>query len=91
MGRKKKFKCNRCGICCERLNISPLFADMHDGSGICRYFDRKTRLCTIYRRRPIKCNIELGYERFFRRKMDYDTYLKMNYDACVRIQEQLIT
>lgn len=83
--KMREFICNRCGKCCEKLNLSPLYDDLHDGSGICRYFNRKTRLCTIYKRRPIKCNIKLSYKKVYKRTMGYDLYIKINYEACDKI------
>lgn len=38
---------------------------LDDGTGVCKYFDRKSKLCTIYDTRPEICNVEKGYK-FFR-------------------------
>lgn len=82
-----KFPCDRCGLCCEHLNASPLFADLDDGTGTCRYFDRRSRLCTIYEVRPQKCNVNASYE-LFQDLMSYDAYLELNLRACQKLKEE---
>ena len=41
------FKCDRCGLCCQNLSKSSLYGDLNDGTGVCRYFDRKSNLCKL--------------------------------------------
>lgn len=81
------FPCDKCGLCCEHLANSPMYRDLDDGSGTCRYFDRQTRLCTIYEHRPLKCNINAGYV-FFQDQMSYETYIQMNLNACQKLKEE---
>lgn len=75
------FECDRCGLCCQNLKGNSLYKDLHDGDGICRYYDQESHLCTIYDRRPIKCNTKLAYIEFFS-FMSYEDYLSHNYEAC---------
>lgn len=82
---KNIFICNRCGKCCERLNLSSMYSDLDDGFGVCIYFNKKTRNCTIYRRRPIKCNIQLGYEKYYKNKMSYKMFIQLNYEGCRKL------
>ena len=49
------FACDKCGLCCQNLNRSPIYSSLHDGDGICRYYNSDTHLCTIYDHRPIIC------------------------------------
>ena len=90
MMRSKKnktvFKCSKCGKCCEQLNLSPLFADLHDGSGICKYYNREKKICMIYRHRPVKCNVRLGYNKYKKDKLSYAEYLALNSEYCKKIR-----
>lgn len=80
------FYCDKCGLCCEHLPQIELYADLDDGSGMCKFFDKDTRLCTIYEIRPVKCNVERAYE-WFRCTMSYDEYIQKNLEACIRLKE----
>ena len=81
------FKCTKCGLCCQNLHRSPYYSDLHNGDGVCRYYDKKNKLCSIYGRRPIKCNIELMYKKYFKRKMTKEEYYSLNYQACAKLKE----
>lgn len=85
MGGWLCFKCDRCGLCCQNLGKSPLYADLDDGTGVCRFLDRKSNLCKIYENRPVKCNVEKSYA-FFADAMSYDEYLKLNHEACLMLK-----
>lgn len=75
------FVCDRCGLCCQNLKNNPLYDDLHDGNGVCRYYDSATHLCSIYDHRPIKCNIKEAYK-YYGFNMPYNEYLELNYKAC---------
>lgn len=81
------FVCDKCGKCCRSLQRSPLYADLDDGTGTCIHYDCKTRLCTIYEKRPILCNIKEAYI-FFQDEMSYEEYLSLNCKACERLKEE---
>lgn len=83
------FPCDKCGLCCEHLSSVPLYADLDRGDGVCKYFDAKTRLCTIYSHRPKKCNVAAGYQ-WFQDQMDYETYLSINEQACKKLKEMFL-
>ena len=80
-----EFKCDKCGKCCENLNLSHEYDDLNDGSGICIYFDKDTRLCSIYDRRPDKCNVTKSYQKM-KDRLTYDEYLELNYSACRKLK-----
>lgn len=82
-----EFPCDQCGLCCEHLSGSPLYQDLDDGTGICKYFDRKSRLCTIYEHRPKKCNINAAYS-WFQTQMSYEAYCQINLEACQKLKEE---
>ena len=82
-----KFFCDKCGLCCEHLPKLDLYADLDGGTGKCIYFDDKTRLCTIYESRPLKCNVEKAYE-WFQCHMSYEEYLQKNREACYLLKKK---
>ena len=83
---REHFVCDKCGLCCENLGMSQDYNDLNDGTGTCRFFDKETRLCTIYENRPKKSNIEASYYRF-KKQYTYDEYLELNYEACRVLKE----
>ena len=83
-----KFPCDCCGLCCQNLHRSPLYADLHDGNGICRYFDKATNKCKIYDSRPDKCNIDITYKKYFSGNMTKTEFYKLNIAACNKLKEE---
>lgn len=82
------FICDRCGLCCMAVGQSSIYAEFDRGDGICRYFDDNTRLCTIYEKRPVICNVEEMYIRFFSEMISKEEYYRLNYNACERLKER---
>lgn len=74
------FRCDMCGECCRNLDKSPVYRNLHDGDGICRFL--KGNKCSIYEDRPLVCRIDESYEVFFQNEMNYEEYLQYNYDCC---------
>lgn len=81
------FKCDCCGLCCMNLKMSPLYADLDRGDGICKYFDLLTKMCSIYRDRPEKCNVDKTYELYYRNKISKEQYYQLNYEACKQLKK----
>jgi len=79
------FPCNQCGNCCTHLAGNALYADLDDGTGVCRYFDTDTRLCKIYNIRPLKCNVKKSYA-FFAQQMSWEEYVRKNKMACEKLK-----
>ncbi len=49
------FNCDKCGLCCRSLKkFGELYADLDDGSGVCKFLDKTSNLCTIYDMRHFK-------------------------------------
>ncbi len=84
---QKNFDCTKCGLCCMNLQNNPLYNDLNRGDGICKFLDLETKLCSIYDSRPDKCNIDVGYEKYFKNKMSKEKYYQLNYEACNKLQE----
>lgn len=54
----KRFFCDKCGKCCEKLPALVIDPGLDDGTGKCKFYDSQTNLCTIYDQRPDICNVE---------------------------------
>jgi Fe-S-cluster containining protein len=82
----KIFNCDKCGICCTKLNLSDIYADLDTGNGVCKYFDVLTKLCSIYENRPDRCNIIVMYK-YFEQSMTFKEYIEMNEQGCQKLKE----
>ena len=80
------FICDRCGLCCMQVGVSPAYSELDRGDGICMYFDCVTKLCTIYDQRPLLCNIEKAYQEYFKDTMSKNDYYRLNYEACDKLK-----
>lgn len=81
------FECDCCGLCCMQVSESPLYSDLDRGDGICSFFDCKTKLCTIYDHRPIRCDVDKTYELFFKNQMSKESYYSLNYEGCLKLKK----
>ena len=82
------FSCDKCGFCCQSLAGVELLKDLDRGDGICRYFDAKTRLCTIYDVRPILCRVDECYELYFSASMTREEYEQINHASCNELKRR---
>lgn len=82
------FKCDKCGECCRNLNKSPIYDELHNGDGVCKYL--KGNLCSIYEERPLLCRIDESYEVFFKETMKKSAYYNINYKFCNKLKNKLI-
>lgn len=82
-----KYPCDNCGMCCRNLDLSHIYDDLHDGTGICKYLNINTNLCTIYTRRPEKCNIIKSYK-YFKDILSFDTYIEINLKECKKLKDE---
>ncbi len=73
--------CTQCGVCCTQLNSNPLYAKLHDGDGICMYFNESERTCRIYANRPDICNSEKMYKHYFLH-MSRESFIAANQRLC---------
>lgn len=80
------FTCDKCGMCCRNLHLSPLYAELNDGTGVCKYL--KGNLCSIYPNRPLLCRIDECYNHFFKDMMSKDEYYKLNYEVCNQLKQK---
>lgn len=82
------FICDKCGLCCRYVGNSQIYNELNRGDGVCIFFDDETKLCTIYKGRPLLCNVDKAYEMYFKEKMSKDEYYKLNYESCKKIKEK---
>lgn len=82
------FKCDRCGKCCESLAGLEAYKHLDVGTGTCKYFDKVSRLCSIYDNRPDICNIDKAYELYFKEIYSVEKYYALNYAACKKLKGQ---
>lgn len=78
------FQCDQCGECCRNLYLSPLYAELDRGDGICKYLSGN--LCSIYNSRPLLCRVDESYKVFFKGVMSIEDYYRMNYRACIQLK-----
>jgi hypothetical protein len=81
------FDCDRCGLCCRNIRRADFPHDLDRGDGICKNFDEATNLCTIYAERPIFCNVDAYYEKFFLQIMSREEFHELNHAACERLKK----
>ena len=90
-GSDDMFDCDCCGLCCQNIRNSEIYAHLDRGDGVCRYYDDDTRLCSIYENRPDLCRVDLCYEKYFKGSMTLEQYYAMNHEACnmLKVQAEL--
>lgn len=70
--------CSKCkGLCCRHV-----VTDLDRGDGTCKHFDETTFKCKIYENRPLICNTDAMFERFYSKFMSRDQFDNMNKKAC---------
>ncbi len=74
------FKCDKCGLCCKKLNLSSLYKNLDRGDGVCIHL--KGNLCNIYESRPLICRVDKCYEIFFKDKMSLEEFYRLNNEMC---------
>lgn len=79
------FKCDMCGKCCQNIGLSPIYAELDDGNGVCKYL--KGNLCSIYSDRPLLCRVDESYEAYFKDTMTKEEYYRLNYEVCDRLKK----
>lgn len=83
---KIDFHCSKCGACCSHLSaFNHIYDELDRGDGVCKFFDDKERLCTIYETRPSLCRVVESYK-LFADNITQDTYIKQTKEACAFLQ-----
>jgi len=80
------FECDKCGLCCRCVGDSLLGKELALPNGICKHFNQITNLCTIYKDRPIICNVDAYYDFYIEGVMTREMFYKLNKDVCTKIK-----
>ena len=80
-----KFPCIRCGLCCQSIQNVPELQVFNDGHGKCAHLVGK--LCDIYFSRPLVCNTQAIYKRFFSRCMSHEKFVFENVKICLQLNQ----
>lgn len=81
------FSCDRCGQCCRNISLSDIYSSLDRGDGVCRYFNEESSLCMIYENRPLECNIDAMYLRYFSEKISLEKYYQLNHLSCQQLKK----
>ena len=81
------FNCERCGACCRNVGKTELGKLLALPNGICKYLNQETNLCTIYKNRPIYCNVDKYYEKYLFDKISKQEFYDMNKKECDKLQK----
>lgn len=85
------YPCKKCGNCCRSISYTKWGRLLVNEKGICKYLDEKTNLCKIYNKRPIFCNVDEYYKKYFVGKMTIEEYYEMNLQSCKVLSEKFIS
>lgn len=72
------FQCDMCGLCSQNLHLNNLYKDLDRGDGICKFYDCSSHKCTIYNKRPLKCNVDEMYNKIFKGSITLEDYYAAN-------------
>lgn len=79
------FSCDKCGLCCRNIDRIPELKAFHNGNGICKFLINNK--CSIYNRRPLICNVDRVYEKFFRTSYTLEEFYKLNHQVCMMLKQ----
>ena len=82
------FPCTKCGICCENVDKHDLYKQIHHIDGVCVYFNTTSKLCNIYKQRPLICRISDFYDTLPPPKISKKDFYALNVKACTNLQKQ---
>jgi Fe-S-cluster containining protein len=74
------FPCQKCGQCCRMLALVLSLQKFDRGDGVCRHL--VNNLCDIYEYRPLICNIDDIYNKYYSSKMSLDSFYMLNISVC---------
>ena len=82
------YPCKRCGVCCRYVIYTEFGAFLANEKGICKYLDENTNLCKIYEQRPISCNVDEYYKKYYSAKMTIEEFYQMNLKSCELLRQE---
>lgn len=81
------FPCEQCAACCRQVGNSELGKRLALPSGICKYLNQKTNLCTRYAKRPIFCNVDAYYDKYLTQVISREKFYQMNKEQCRHLRK----
>lgn len=84
---KATFPCDCCGCCCKTVGSNDIYRHLDRGDGICTHYDEETKLCRIYTERPDICRVDVMYDLYFKDSMSWETFVRINQEACVILKK----
>ncbi len=80
------FKCDMCGECCRNIGLSPIYSELDNGKGVCKFLNGN--ICSIYKNRPLLCRVDECFEVYFKGIMTKEEYYRLNYEVCKKLKKQ---
>lgn len=84
---KVQFPCIACGLCCQNARKVPELQPLIREDGQCRYWDKASKKCLIYSKRPAICNIGMMYDKVFCKQMNEEEYILSNLKVCYALNQ----
>lgn len=78
--------CNNCKAYCCRL-IGKVMPELDRGDLTCIYLTNDNK-CSIYDNRPLICNTDKLYNKYFRKTYSKDKWTELNKKACEDLHER---
>lgn len=82
------FPCDSCGLCCQNIGHIKELKVFDRGDGVCIHFDSASKLCKIYKDRPLICRVEQMYQSVYSEFMTKERFYKLNQDVCKYLKDQ---
>ncbi len=82
----KPFPCNKCGQCCQRVNLAPETHFLDRGDGVCRHYDALGKGCNIYNHRPDICRVDRQFQLIYSQRYSWEEFVAANLEVCDLLQ-----
>lgn len=82
------FPCDSCGLCCQNISHIQELRVFDRGDGVCIHFNFTSKLCTIYKDRPLICRVEQMYQAVYSKFMKKKEFYKLNQSVCEYLKNQ---
>lgn len=76
------FPCTMCGECCKKMGNTPWGKNLALSNGVCKWLDMRTNRCLIYSKRPLVCNVDAYYEKYYASRMSREDFYLLNIEQC---------
>ncbi|WP_236614258.1 YkgJ family cysteine cluster protein [Stutzerimonas azotifigens] len=82
------FPCDKCGLCCQRVNLAPETQFLNRGDGTCRHYDELEKGCGIYDQRPDICRVDRQYKLNYSKRYSWGDFVAANIEVCLALQAE---